>query len=91
MKSSAACAWFLEIVLVCSSVCVSACPPPRALITSGVISCDIGRVRLVKQLSQLFPTFNYFMTFAIDKIDGRGHINTACHEHLAKQTKVMWY
>ena len=52
-------AWFLEIALVYAlvyvSVCVSACLPPRALITSGVIWCDIGRVRLVKQVSQLFP------------------------------------
>ena len=30
-------------------VCVHVCLPPRALITSGVIWCDIGRVRLVKQ------------------------------------------
>ena len=42
-------------------VCVSVCPPPRALITSGVIWCDIGRVRLVKQALRLFPTFNYFI------------------------------
>ena len=42
-------------------VCVSVCPPPRPLITSGVIWCDIDRVRLVKQVLWLFPGFNYFV------------------------------
>ena len=42
-------------------VCVSVCPPPRALITRGMIWCDIGRVQLVKQVSWLFPAFNYFI------------------------------
>ena len=42
-------------------VCVCVCPPPRPLITSGVIWCDIGRVRLVKQVLRLFPAFNYFI------------------------------
>ena len=55
----AACAWFLEIDLVPSSVCVCVCvsvrPPPKALINSGVIWCDIGHVRLAKQVSRLFP------------------------------------
>ena len=35
-----ACAWFLEIIFVHASMCV--CLPSRALITSGVIWCDIG-------------------------------------------------
>ena len=39
---------------VCVSVSVSMCPPLRALITSGVIWCDIGRVWLVKPIIQLF-------------------------------------
>ena len=39
-------------------VCVSVCLPPRPLITSGVIWCDIGRVRLVKQVLRLSPAFN---------------------------------
>ena len=42
-------------------VCVCVCPPPRSLITSGVIWCDIGRVPLVKQVLRLFPAFNYFI------------------------------
>ena len=29
------------------------------------------------------------MTLAVDKIEGRGHINTACHERLPKKTKVL--
>ena len=40
---------------------VSVCPPPRALITSGVIRRDIGRVWLVKpilQLLSLLPLIN---------------------------------
>ena len=45
----------------CVHVCVSVCPPPRPLITSGVIWCDIGCVRLVKQVLRLFPAFNYFI------------------------------
>ena len=57
--------WFLEIALVHTSVCVSVyvsvCPPPRALITSGMIWCAIGHVQLVKQVSRLFPAFNYFI------------------------------
>ena len=31
------------------------------------------------------------MTPAIDKMDGRGLINTACHECLPKKTKVTQY
>ena len=43
--------WFLEIALVCASVCVCVCVcPRRPLITSGVTWCDIHRVRLVKQI-----------------------------------------
>ena len=77
---------------VCLSVCLSVCWPPSELITSGVIWCDIDRVQLVKQVSRLFPAFNYFiMTLAVNKMDGRGNINTARHERLPKKTKVMQY
>ena len=59
-------AWFLEIALVHALVCVCMCPcvcvsAPRTLITNGVIWSDIGRVQLVKQVSQLFLAFNYFI------------------------------
>ena len=56
--------WFARryvCVCMCVCVCVSVCPPPRPLITSDVIWCDIGRVRLVKQVLRLFPAFNYFI------------------------------
>ena len=32
-----------------------------------------------------------YITHAINKIDERGLINTAHHEHLLKKTKVTWY
>ena len=82
-------------VSVSVSVClsVSVCPPPRPLITSGVIWCDIDRVRLVKQVLQLFPAFNYVLhtALAIDKMDGRGHYNTARSERQPKKTKATRY
>ena len=31
------------------------------------------------------------MTLTVDKMDGCGHINTACHERLPKKIKVTWY
>ena len=48
-------AWFLKIDpvrIVCMCVClrVCVCPPPRLLITSGVMWCDIDSRRLVKQV-----------------------------------------
>ena len=46
---------------VCVCVWMSVCLPPKVLITSGVIWCDIGCMRLVKQVSWLFPAFNYFI------------------------------
>ena len=78
---------------MCVCVCVSVCLPPRPLITSGVIWCDIGRVRLVKQVLRLFPAFNYVLhtALAIDKMDGRGHFKIARSERLPKKTKVTRY
>ena len=54
--------WLLEIVFARVLVCVCMCvrPPLRALITSGVIWCDIGHVCLlclVKPILQLFSLF----------------------------------
>ena len=66
-QARAAFGWFLEIALVrasvwvCVSICLCVCPPPRPLITSGVIWCDIGCVQLVKQVLRIFPAFNYFI------------------------------
>ena len=76
--------WFMR-----RCVCLSVCLPPRELITIGMMWCDIGCVQLVKQVSWLFPAFNYFKTLAVDKMDECGHINTARHECLPKKTKVM--
>ena len=104
-QARAAHAWFLEIALVRTSVCVCVCVcmcvlsvclfvclPPRPLITSGVIWCDIGCVRLVKQVLRLFPAFNYFIRHLRSiKMDGRGHFNTAHSERLPKKTKVTRY
>ena len=57
------CGWFLEIALVCA---VSVCPPLRELITSGVIWCDIGRVRLIKQVHGFSLLL---MTLSVGKMD----------------------
>ena len=81
---------FLKLLCSCVGMCV--CLPQRPLITSSVMLCDIDRVRLVKQVSRLFPAFNYFiMTLAIDKMYGRDHIDTARPERLPKKTKVTQY
>ena len=48
-----ACTWFLEITFVSAS-CACVCLFPKALITSGVIWCDIDLVWLVKQVLWLF-------------------------------------
>ena len=89
----AARAWFLEIALARTSVCVSVyvsvsvCSPPRALITSGVIWCHIGHVRLVKQVSRLLPAFNYFIWY-LPLIKWMGvailtqHVMNACQRKL---------
>ena len=38
---------------MCVCVCVCACPPPRLLLTSGVMWHDMDPIRLVKQVLQL--------------------------------------
>ena len=85
-------AWFLEIALVRASVCGSVCPPPRPLITSGVIWCDIDRVRLVKQVLRLSPAFNYFIRHSPSiKWMGVAILTQHCSERLPKKTKVTRY
>ena len=48
-------AWFIEIDPVRERLymCVCVCPPPRLLITSGVICRDMDLIRLVKQVLSL--------------------------------------
>ena len=69
-------------------MCVCLCVRPEGINNQWR---DIGRVQLVKQVSWLFPAFNYFMTLAVDKMDGCGHINTARHKRLPNKAKVTWY
>ena len=71
---------------VCICVCVSA---PEDINNQWR---DIGCVRLVKQVSGFFLLLiTLYMTLAVDKMDGRGHINTARGERQLKKTKVTWY
>ena len=85
------CTWFLEIaialihMLVCVSDCLSVCPPPRLLITSGMIWCDINHVWLVKQVLWLFPLFSSFIWYLpLIKLMGLAlvtqHVVNACQE-----------
>ena len=69
-------------------VCVSL--PPRPLITSGMIWCDIDRVWLGKQVLRPFPAFNYFIRLLLSiKWMGVGilsqHMMNAC------QRKLRWH
>ena len=51
-----ACMWLLKIDpvwIVGMCVCLCVCPPPRLLITSGVMWSDMDPVRLVKQVLKL--------------------------------------
>ena len=87
VRLKAARAWFLEIVLVRTSVCACLCLPSKALITSGVIWCDIGRVRLNKfyDFPLLLITL-YYMTLAVDRWMSMAiltqHIMNACQRKL---------
>ena len=75
--------WFLEVAFVLMSVCVymCVCPPPRSLITSGMIWCDIDPVGLIKQVLWIFPIFQLiYMTLDTYKMDGHDLSNAARHE-----------
>ena len=53
--------WFTH-QYACMSVCLSVClSAPEGINDQWHDLCDIGRVRLVKQVSQLFPALNYFI------------------------------
>ena len=64
---------------VCVSLSVRL--PLRALITSGMIWCDIDRVRLIKQV--------YGFSGYRDKLERRDLSNTASHARQAKISKLM--
>ena len=69
-------AWFLKIVPVQMSVCVCVfvCPPPRLLITSGVIWHDMDSIRLVKQ-----ALYSCCMVTVLIVVNGHGlFIGTHC-------------
>ena len=79
---------FLKLLwLVRQYVCV--CPPLRPLITSGVIWCDIDRVRLVKQVLRLFRAFNYFIQH-LSSIKWMGMTILTQHVVNACQRKLRW-
>ena len=80
--------WFV-CQYVCVFVCVSVCPSLRALITSGVMWCDIGCARLVKQVSQLFPAFNYFIGH-LPSITWMGVAILTQHVMNTCQKKLRW-
>ena len=81
---------FLKLIwFVYWHACV--CLPPRALITSSMIWCDIGRVQLVKQVLWFSLLLITVYDTCTNKMDGRGHINTVRCERLQKKTKVMRY
>ena len=51
---------------VCVFVCLCVSPPPRLLLTSGVMWRDIDPIRLVKQVLQLY------MATVVIIVNGRG-------------------
>ena len=63
MQDRRRCAWLLEMALVCVLVCVCVCLSFCVSTPEGINNqwCDIGHVRLVKQVSWLFPNFNHFI------------------------------
>ena len=73
---------------LCAGMC--ACLPPRPLITSGMISCDIDCVRLVKQVLWLFPAFNYFIRH-LPSIKWMGVAILTQHVVNACQRKLRWH
>jgi len=72
------CACVRACVRVCVCVCVCVCPPPRLLITNGVIWCDIELLWLVKQIVGVFLSFIWQLkSWRIDKLVGVAFVNKA--------------
>ena len=76
--------WFSSCVGMCM------CLPPRPLITSGVIWCDIDCVQLVKQVLQLFPAFSYF-TRHLSSIKWKAVSILTQHAVNTCQRKLWWH
>ena len=68
-------AWFLKIDPVWTCVCVCVSPPPRLLITSGVMWCDIDSRRLVKQV------YSCYMATVVIIVNGHGLGIDTRHRH----------
>ena len=60
---------------MCVCVCVCVCPPPRLLITSGVMWCDIDSRRLVKKF------YSCYMAIVVVIVNGRGLGIDMRHRH----------
>ena len=64
--------WFMrQYVYVC------VCPPPRPLIISGMIWCDIDCVIGYTSFTAFSCSQLLYMTLVVDKMDGHGLITTA--------------
>ena len=84
--------WDLKLcVYMCVYLCVyvSVCPPPRTLIISSVIWCDIGHVRLVKQGLQLSPAIICFI-WQLPLIEWMGMAILTQHIVNTCQRKLRW-
>ena len=60
-------------VCVCVCVCLRVCPPPRLLIISGVMWCDIDPIRLVNKF------YGFYMAAVVGIISGRDVSIYTCH------------
>ena len=83
------CTYFLKLLWFArwyACVCVSAL---RALIISGMIWCDIGRVWLVRQFWRLSPAFNYFI-WHLPSIEWMGVAILTQHIVNVYQRKLRW-
>jgi len=67
---------------VCVCVCVCVCLPPRLLITSGMIWCDIEPLWLVKQVVGVSLSFIWLLkSWRIIQLVGVAFVNKVCHEN----------
>ena len=60
-------------VFVC--VCMCVCPPPRLLITSGVMWCDMDPIRFLNKF------YNCYMATIVVVVNGHGLGIGTCRRH----------